>query len=407
MGIIYIDINAPSIKKLKIAIPEFVPMDKDEKRLELGNVLSKIIENDLRSSGYFDIIERSAFLVQKVDIKNLNLKDWSDIGAELLLLGRYRTIGRSLQVEVRIFDVYRARQIFGKRALGEQRYHRYIVHKIDDEIIRTLTGIPGIFSTKIVFVSNITGYKEIYISDYDGYNMKQITSYKSISLFPRFSPDGKKILFTSYKHNGPSLYIRYLNTGETKVVSARPGLNASGDWSPDGKTIALTLSPKGNPDIYLINQDGRIIKRVTRYWGIDTDPSFSPDGKKIAFVSNRSGSPQIYIHNLQSGDEERLTFEGKYNSAPSWSRLDKIAYSCMINNHFDICTINPDGTGMKRLTQNSGNNESPCWSPDGRYIIFSSNRTGRYQLYIMTANGMNQTRITNLKGDQLSPSWGP
>ena len=406
-SIIYIDINSPSIKKLKVAILDFVPMDKDEKRPELGIMLSKVIKNDLDLSGYFDFIDKSAYLVQKESIKRPNLKNWSIIGAELLILGRYRTIGSSLQVEVRMYDVYWAKQILGKRALGQLRYYRYIMHKIDNEIIRILTGNPGIFTTKIVFVSNVTGHKEIYISDYDGYNIKQITSYKSISLFPDLSPDGKRVIYSSYKYSGPVLYMKELDTGINRIVSSRPGLNTSAEWSPDGIMIALTLSYNGNPDIYLIDLDGNIIKRVTRYWGIDTAPSFSPDGKKIAFVSNRSGSPQIYIHDLETGKEERLTFEGKYNSSPSWSCLNKIAYSCMIDDHFDICTINPDGTNMRRLTQNQGNNEDPCWSPDGRYIIFTSNRTGRYQLYIMTANGMNQKKITSLKGNQTNPSWGP
>ena len=407
MGIIYIDINAPSVKRIKVAIPPFQPMDRDEKRLDLGDMLPKIIENDLKLSGYFDIIQRSAFLTSKVDVENPNLKDWSDIGAELLVVGRYRTVGKSLQIEVRMFDCYWAKQIFGKRVLGRQSYYRYMMHRIDDEIVRALTGIPGIFSTKIAFVSNITGHKEIYISDYDGYNLRQITSYKSISLFPRLSPDGKKLIFTSYRNSGPVLYLENLDSGETKVISARPGLNTGAEWSPDGKSVAVTLSLKGNPDIYILDTDGKIIKRITHYWGIDTDPSFSPDGQKIAFVSNRCGSPQIYVHNIKTGREERITFEGRYNSAPCWSSSNRIAYSCMMDGNFDICTINPDGTDMKRLTQDPGSDEAPYWSPDGRYIIFSSNRTGHYQLYIMTANGTNQTKITSLKGDQTSPSWAP
>ncbi len=405
--ILYIDINAPAIKKLKVAIPDFVPMDKNENRKDLKEKIPQVIKNDLKLSAYFSIIEKSAFLTNEVNPQNPRLQDWSAIGADLLIAGRYRTIGKSIQIEVRVFDVYWAKQIIGRRALGELKYLRFIIHKIDNEIIKVLTGVPGIFTTKIAFVSNITGHKEVYISDYDGYNIKQITFYKSITLFPKFSPDGKKILYTSYRSTGPVLYLKDLETGAERIISKRKGLNVGGSWSPDGKTIAVTLSIKGNPDIYLIDTSGKIIKRVTRYWGIDSNPCFSPDGRKIAFVSNRSGSPQIYIHDLITGIEERVTFEGKYNSDPAWSSRNKIAYACMLNGNFDICTINPDGTDMKRLTDSAGNDEAPSWSPDGRYILFTSNRTGHYQLYIMTANGENQTKITSLKGEQVSPCWGP
>jgi len=407
--ILYIDINAPTIKKLKIAIPDFAPMDKNENRQDLKTKIPQIIKNDLKLSAYFSVIEKAAFLTNEVNPQNPRLQDWSAIGADLLIVGRYRTIRKSIQIEVRVFDVYWAKQIMGKRALGELKQLRFIIHRIDNEIIKILTGAPGIFTTKIAFVSNITGHKEIYISDYDGFNIKQITFYKSITLFPRFSPDGKKLLYSTYKSKstGPVLYLKNLETGAEKLISARNGINIGGSWSPDGKSIAVTLSIRGNPDIYLMNTNGKILKRLTRYWGIDSNPCFSPDGKKIAFVSNRSGSPQIYIHDLETGNEERLTFEGRYNSDPAWSSRNRIAYACMLDGNFDICTINPDGTDMKRLTDSPGNDEAPCWSPDGRYILFTSNRTGRYQLYIMTANGENQTRITSLRGDQTSPCWSP
>lgn len=405
--VLYIDINAPTIRKIKVAIVDFSPIEKGEKRLDLGQKLTEIIKNDLKLSGYFSIIEKSAFLTKQVDIKNPNLKDWSAIGAELLIVGRYRTVKKSIQVEVRVFDVYWAKQIIGRRALGELKFVRYIMHKIDNEIIKALTGAAGIFTTKIAFVSNITGKKEIYMADYDGYNIRQVTFYGGITLFPKLSPDGKMLMFSSYKKEGPVLYIKDLSTGEVRLISKRKGLNVAGSWSPDGKKIAVTLSLKGNPDIYIMDTKGNIIKRITRYWGIDSDPCFSPDGRRIAFVSNRSGSPQIYIHDLETGKEERLTFEGRYNADPSWSSRNRIAYSCMLEDNFDICVINPDGTQMKRLTQSPGNDESPCWSPDGRYILFSSNRTGRYQLYIMTANGENQIRITPLNADYTSPSWSP
>ena len=139
----------------------------------------------------------------------------------------------------------------------------------------------------------------------------------------------------------------------------------------------------------------------------DVSPSLSPDGNKIVFVSNRSGSPQIYVRDLLRGREERLTFEGKYNTSPSWSSLNRIAYAGMTDGKFDIYTMEADGSHLMKLTADQGNNEDPCWSPDGRYIAFASSREGQYHVYIMNANGQNQRRITYGKGDQTSPSWSP
>ena len=121
---------------------------------------------------------------------------------------------------------------------------------------------------------------------------------------------------------------------------------------------------------------GKITKRLTDHWGIDVSPAFSPDGTKIAFVSNRSGSPQIYVRDLSRGTEERLTFQGNYNTSPAWSKLNRIAFTSMDQGKFEIFTINPDGSQLRKLTADQGNNEDACWSPDGRYIMFSSNREG-------------------------------
>ena len=127
----------------------------------------------------------------------------------------------------------------------------------------------------------------------------------------------------------------------------------------------------------------------------------------MAFVSNRSGSPQIYIKDLINGNEERLTFEVKYCTSPVWSRLNKIAFSAMSDGITDIYTINPDGSNMRKLTESEGNNEDPCWSPDGRYLAFSSSRDGQYGLYIMNSNGQNQRKIIYSDGEETAPSWSP
>ena len=407
---IYIDINAPSIRKFNIAIPDFKKLGSNNEHPELVTGLAGVISNDLDLSGYFTPMDKEAFLEDNdapQAMEDIRFKDWSVIGAELLLKGSYTCIGRNLEVEIRLFDVFWGRQILGKRALGDINHFRNLMHRLGNNIIKTLTGQQGIFLTKLAFVGNASGHKEIYACDYDGHNMRQITADKSISLLPRWSPDGKKIMYNSYKDGGPLLYMRNLHSGAVKKISARSGLNIGACWTPDGKRAALTLSRKGNPDIFTIDLNGKVIKQLTNHWGIDVSPTFSPDGKKVAFVSNRSGSPQIYVLDLMSGKEERLTFQGNYNTSPAWSSLNRIAFVSKDAGYYDIYTMDPNGSRLRRLTENGGNNEDPCWSPDGRYIIFSTDRKGRYNLYIMNGNGLNQRRITFLEGDQTAPSWAP
>lgn len=408
-GRIYIDINAPSIRKFNIAIPQFENLSDKGENPGLADRLPGVISNDLDISGYFNPMDKEAFLeASSQGPGSIRFKDWSVIGAELLLKGNYTCIGGRLEVEIKLFDIYLGRQILGKRVLGEIDSFRYLMHRAGNAIIRELTGHEGIFLTKLAFVGNSSGNKEVYVCDYDGHNVNPLTSDKSIVLLPRWSPDGKKIMYNSYKDGeGPKLYMKELSSGVVRRISGRKGLNIGASWAPDGSKVALTLSLNGNPDIFIIDPGGRHIKRLTNHWGIDVSPAFSPDGSKIAFVSNRSGSPQIYVNDLVHHTVERLTFEGRYNSSPAWSSLNRIAFVSMNDRQFHINSIAPDGGQMRRLTDGNGDSEDPCWSPDGRYILFSSNREGRYHLYIMTANGQNQRKITSLKGDQTAPSWAP
>lgn len=408
LGKIYIDIDSPSGQKFEIAIPDFTNLGDKAGSPGLAAGLREVIVNDLELSGYFNSMDRDSFLednAHPIAMKNIRFKNWSVIGADFLLKAGYVSIGRSLELEVRLFDVFSGRQILGKKILGGADRYRYMMHRIGDEIIRVLTGHKSIFLTKLAFVSNSSGHKEIYVCDYDGHNAKRITSDKSIALLPGWSPDGKRLLYNSYKDGGPKLYIKAIDSGAVKMLSGRSGLNTGASWAPDGKKIALTLSHKGDADIFLIGLNGMIKRRLTQHWGIDVSPTFSPDGRKIAFTSSRSGSPQIYVMDLTNGRQDRLTFQGKYNTSPSWSSLNRIAFTSMNNGVFDIFTMDVRGGRLRKLTGGSGNNEDPCWSPDGKYIVFSSNRHGNYDLYLMNANGQNQRKITSLKGEQTAPSW--
>ena len=408
---IYIDINAPSIQRLKIAIPDFKNFSERKENPEFAKALPEILANDLDLSGYFAPMDKAAFLADDAGSSSLEetrFRDWSVIGTELLVKAGFTCIGQSLEVEVRLYDVFAARQLMGKRFLGRIDEQRGLMHRVGNEIIYLLTGYKGMFLSKLAYSGTASGQKEIYISDYDGHNPKPVTSDRSIAILPRWSPQGDMICYSSYKDGmGPRFYVKELFSNKVRRISHREGLNVGGAWTPDGKGIALALSEGDNVDLFTIDLDGKIVNRLTSSWGTNMNATFSPDGSRFAFVSSRSGAPQIYVKGISQDREERITFQGNYNASPSWSRLNRIAFCGMYEGHFDIFTVDPDGGNLRKLTNGQGNNEDPCWSPDGRYIVFSSSREGGYHLYIMTANGQNQRRLTFTKGQETSPSWSP
>ncbi len=409
---VYIDITAPYLRKIPTAVPRFKRLEPQDKHDELPLNLSDLLAETIDFTGFFKILDRESFLEdpQQASLMQheINFKNWTDVGAELLVKGGFRYQGEKLKVEIRLFDTFSGRLIIGKRYTGYLKDHRRMIRRFSNDVIRMLTGHEGIFSTQIGFVSSTPGNKEIYIADFDGYNPKQFTNTGTITLFPAWSSDGKSLAYTDYKGGKPDLYIRNIKERRGTIISLK-GSSITPAWVPGQFALAASLSHEGNPSLYLLTGKGKIIKKLTHHWGIDVSPTWSPDGMEMAFVSNRSGSPQIYIKNVEDGRVRRLTYEGNYNTGPQWSpRGDFIAYSGMVRGEgTHIYIIAPEGGGPFQLTQDAGENESPTWSPDGTLIAFSSNREGPYRIYVMNSNGSNQRRLLVLEGDQTNPAWSP
>ncbi|MCX7918635.1 MAG: Tol-Pal system beta propeller repeat protein TolB [bacterium] len=392
-----------TVRKIVVVLNEWLAQSGSESSPSHYSVknLSAIPKFDLEFTGLFDVITTSQELTAELDYPFLR-----ELKAIVATKGTYSLKGEQLQVDTEVYDVAKGTMIWGKRYTGDVESQREIMHRLSDTILASF-GLSGIGNSKIAFISNAKGNKELYMMDYDGYNVIQLTNDKSITLSPSWSPDTTKIAYVSYKRGNPDLYVIDVSSRVTKCIASFQGQNTAPAWSPDGRYIAASLSKDGNGEIYLIPADGHgVPRRLTFDRGIDTSPCWSPSGKQIAFVSDRSGSPQIYIMDAIGSNLRRLTFEGKYNASPNWSpRGDYISYVTMQGNELNICIIQVDGQGLRQLTTGYGNCENPSWSPDGRHICFSSNRYGSEQIFAVRVSDNHIVQLSNLKGNNTEPDW--
>ncbi len=412
-----LEVGKPRTQRSQIAFPpvRYLPKSKDPK----GHVrlTRDVIVEDLAFSGLFTFISPTAFLEKKsagVKLGEFKFSNWSAINAQFLIKTTGEVKGKNIFMNIYLYAVNTKKELFSKRYISVVGSVRRLAHTIAGDIFYKLTGIKAPFTSKVAFVSDRTGKKEIYVMDYDGHNVIQITRRRSVAMGPAWSPDGRTLLFSSITKNkknveNHNLFSYGLSTGKIRLLSNRKGLNAGADYSPDGKKIALTMSfLRGNPDIFTMDPKTRKATRLTRAAGSDVDPSWSADGKKIAFISDRSGKSMVYVMDSNGKNQKRITYAGVYNATPSWSPTGKkIAFAGWKDKHFDIFIMNADGTKIERLTNKSGNNEDPHFASDGYFIIYSSNRLGKRNLYITNIDNTVHRRITHRSGNNESPKWGP
>ncbi|MBU8849313.1 MAG: Tol-Pal system beta propeller repeat protein TolB, partial [Desulfobacterales bacterium] len=389
---------------------EFKAFNGHDAEVKDGKTARDILKEALDFTGYLKIMNSVAFLSNPaesgIQLGQINFIDWTGIGAELLVTGGIVENQGKVKLELRLFDTFKTKLLVGKVYTGSRSQIRQMIHLFCSEISYKLTGKRGVFNSKIAFVSTVKGKKEIFTCDFDGQNIKQITSHKSISLSPSWSFDGKWLAYVSYARGNPQIFIKNLKEKRGSIVNYK-GMNISPDWMPGQLKLAAALSFSGDQEIYLLTIKGEIIKRITRNWGIDVSPEFSPDGKKIVFTSKRTGTPQVYIKDLETAKVQRLTFKGSNNTSAAWSPDGrKIAYVGIEKNNIDIFVMNIDSGMPVQLTVNAGDNEDPAWSPDGSMLTFTSTREGGIpRIFVMNVSGSDQRRLLRLQGKQTQPDW--
>jgi TolB protein len=408
--VLYIDINAPGGKRMPIAVAEMVVASGDR---SLSGAIPKVIEADLALTDLFDIVPRTGHL-EPVTAAHfagtpLSFPAWKVVGAEAVVIGKAEEKGGQLSVEMRLYDATQGTLMAGKRYSGTPKQLASIAHKFANEVVHAFTGARGVFGTEIAFTARQGKGKELYIVGMDGQDLRKVTDNRSFNLFPRWSPDGQWIAYTSFRTGVPVLYLRNVATGAEKEMVRYGESKAPGGFSPDGEWLYYSVSVDGNSDIHRTRVVRGSPEKVVEGWGLEVSPTVSPDGRRIAFVSDRGGSPQIYVKTLGSREEVRISQGSGYATSPSWSPAgNRIAYTARSEGRFAVFTVAPDGSDLRQVAFAPGADcEDPSFSPDGRYLVYTYRKRGYSELKIISLDGRRERTLISGLGDAGSPSWSP
>ncbi|MCH9756744.1 MAG: Tol-Pal system beta propeller repeat protein TolB [Gammaproteobacteria bacterium] len=373
-----------------------------------GRELTAIIDKDLRFSGQFKLIP-----APRVADGKAPLDLWQQVGVDSVLSGQVesREDGR-YGVHVELVDVAaRGRSLISKDYQVSGAELPALAHHISDEVYQELTGVRGVFSTRIAYVFvKRQGNKSIYsleIANIDGSNSHALVTSSAPIMSPAWSPDGRQIAYVSFEKRRAQVFIISVETAKRRLITDFDGINGAPAWSPDGKDLAIVLSKSGAPKIYKVNLSTGAMKQLTFGMSIDTEPRYAADGQSLVFTSGRGGAPQVYRLDFADGAVSRLTFEGNYNARPSYTPDQKhLVMLHREDRQFNIGTQVLD-TGEVTILTNSEADEAPSVAPNGRYVIYATHQQGRGMLGLVSLDGEVKMLYPARDGDIQEPAWSP
>jgi len=407
------------VEKVRLAVPDFKPGNTDPQAANLLRTFNDTLWNDLDNSGVVELVSKSFYPLQVPgQTSEVNLMTWSapPPNAAMLAFGNLGVASGKVTVQGWLYDVKNTAnpQVLGKQYtdVPTDDATRLIAHKFADEIIYRLGGgVPGIAETRIYFVSDRTGHKEIWVMDYDGSNQRQITHQGSIALSPRVSPDGSRLAFSSLTKSGWEIMMYSLDLNRLVSFPRFGGTNLSPAWSEDGTKIAFSSSRGGSPQIYVCDASGGNLQRMTTNKGPDVSPVWNrKTNSQLAYVSGQTGLPQIYSMEADGTNQQRMTDQG-YAVSPAWAPSGQFLSFAWVRKYgpgepgsSDIYLMDIASKQWVQLTHDGGRNDFPSWSPDGRHIVFQSSRAGKEEIWMMLADGT-KTRQLTFTGRNTQPNW--
>ena len=396
-----IEISGGSAQQVPIAIVPFA-------QTKLTDNMGAIISADLRRSGLFRVLETRGVDNQPTDVAQIKYSEWSAIQTQALTIGKVEPLANgNLKVTFNLMDVLKQNQLLNMDYTITPGQLRITAHKIADAIYQKLIGEPGIFASRIAYITKASKRYSLQVADADGFNPQTVVSSNEPLISPAWSPDGTKLAYVSFEKKKPIIFVQSLVSGSRTVIANFKGNNSAPSWSPDGSKLAIVLTYGANSQVYTINADGTGLNQVTKSSAIDTEPVWSPNGKWLYFTSDRGGKPQIYKVSVIGGEVSRVTFEGSYNVSPRFSPDGKsLAYITNEGGRFRVA-VKDLVSGQVQILSEGVQDESPSFAPNGRVILYATKVGGKGALAAVSSDGRVRQRLSDAGGDAREPAWGP
>ena len=370
-----------------------------------------LIQSDLLHSGQFAPVARGDMLSLPSREEDVFFRDWRTIDVEYLLIGRV-TGEANITVEYALFDVYKQDRVLEKRKVGPAGTLRMLAHQVADDIYEQLTGIPGAFATRVLYVEAVQqedapSLYRLMIADADGGRAQLLFESSEPVLSPTWAPDAKSVAYVSFETSRPAIYLHHLETGAREQLTNFKGLNGAPAFSPDGDWLAMVLSKDGNPDIYVMDIQSRVLQRLTRHYAIDTEPSWMPDGHSLLFTSDRGGQPQIYRVDIATGKILRMTYDGDWNARASVTADGRTMVMVQQKEQqFHIAVQDLVTDRVQALTATTLD-ESPSIAPNGSMILYATKHGERGILSAVSVDGGVKFKLPSAQNDVREPAWSP
>ena len=408
---------------LPIAI---VPFAHEQNTLAPGKqTVTQIMAHDLSNSGQFRIVAPKGAQTPAIP-SAINFAYWRKKGANDIVIGSVRDIGLGrYQVSMQLLSLYNTAAnaktfnpanatLIDQSFVVRREGLRVLAHHLSDLIYQKLTGVPGIFNTKIAYIlinrNPLKPQQATYrldVSDIDGFQPETLLKQSAPIMSPTWSPNGKELAYVSFAGQHMAIYLQNIYTGKRRIVSQFPGINGAPAFSPNGKKMALVLTRTGNPKIYVMNLASGKLTQITHGYSIDTEPAWSDNGKALLFTSSRGGSPQIYSYTFATKKIQRLTFSGNYNARASFSPNEQaIVFMHRGAGMFSIARQNLQTGRVTELTR-AANAESPSLAPNGKMVVYATNYSGRGVLAMVSIDGKIRLRLPAQNGSVQEPAWSP